>query len=904
MKEPVLEAIIKASPLAIIAVDAQERVILWNPGAERIFGWHEQEILGRPLPTLPPELDRTALGIDLSAGPVQGVESLRVRKDGVRIPVRVWSARITSMEGRLSLLADLTEAREAERVHADLVEAERTMRALAVAGERFSLLLEAAPDAILEVDAEGRIVLANTEAQRLFQWPKEELVGAQVENLLPERFRGGHFAHRAHYAAHPVRRPMGAGLDLYGLRKDGTEFAVDINLSPLGGVERGHVMCVVRDVSQRRVNEEKIRVLNQSLERHSSELALANQELSLRNQEVERANRLKSEFLASMSHELRTPLNTILGFSELLSEESAGPLNEKQKRFLNHIQRDAGHLLELINDVLDLSKIEAGRLELRMESFPMAVAVAEVLTSIRPLAATKGISLDSDIDTQLTLQADRLRFKEILFNLLSNAIKFTPSGGRVWIESSILEDSVCMMVGDTGIGISHDDQEAIFESFRQASATTKGVREGTGLGLAITKKLVEHHGGKIWVESEPGKGSRFFFTLRLSQPEEEPVAKAAGVVSPLLLVASPVSPWREEIQRHLHEEGFRLETAGSGADAFHKAGDLQPDLVLLDMELPGKSGWETLHELKNSAGTRGIPVVIVSPADERKMAGALGAAESLVKPIPAATLIRAIRRVLQPEGVLRVLVVDDDLETRELLADTLMNEGFTPLTARYAAEALRILATSRIDAVVLDLLLPGRSGFEVLNDIRADPKLARIPVMILTVKDLTARERQSLAEQRAQVFAKGAGWRQKLLEQLRNLRHDDRGKRVVVADDNPAGRELVRESLAGHVGSIIEASDGKEALEKIREALPDLVLLDIQMPQMDGYAVLREIRSDPALRNLRVVALTAFAMQGDRERALEAGFDDYITKPVTVAKLKAQLEPETAQPQSAQHPNA
>lgn len=295
--------------------------------------------------------------------------------------------------------------------------------------------------------------------------------------------------------------------------------------------------------------------------------------------------------------------------------------------------------------------------------------------------------------------------------------------------------------------------------------------------------------------------------------------------------------------------------------------------------------------------------MIVSPTDERKMAGALGAAESLLKPVPGATLVRAIRRILQPEGVLRVLVVDDDLETRELLADTLMNEGFTPLTARYAGEALRILATSRVDAVVLDLLLPGRSGFDVLSDIRADPKLARIPVLILTVKDLSQRERQSLAAHRAQVFAKGAGWRPKLIEQLRTLRQDNSGKRVLVADDNPAGRELVRESLAGHVGSIIEAADGREALEKIRAERPDVVLLDIQMPEMDGYAVLREIRGDPALRDLRVVALTAFAMQGDRERAIEAGFDDYITKPVTVAKLKAQLDPDGAQ-KNAQNPGA
>jgi CheY-like chemotaxis protein len=240
---------------------------------------------------------------------------------------------------------------------------------------------------------------------------------------------------------------------------------------------------------------------------------------------------------------------------------------------------------------------------------------------------------------------------------------------------------------------------------------------------------------------------------------------------------------------------------------------------------------------------------------------------------------------------LQVLIVDDDPETRELLADTLLNDGHTPLTARYAAEALRILSTSHIDALVLDLVLPGRSGFEILTELRAEPRLAQLPVFVVTVKDLSEREREGLISQGARIIPKAAGWRQELVEHLRRLRGRGPGKRVLVADDNPAGRELVREGLAGLASAVVEASDGREAIEKIRELLPDLVLLDIQMPEMDGYEVLREIRNDPALQGLRVVALTAFAMQGDRERALAAGFDDYLTKPVTVAKLKAQLEP-------------
>ncbi len=762
----------------------------------------------------------------------------------------------------------------------------------ALTAQRFALFLEAAPDAMLEVDPQGRIILANPEAERLFLWSREELTGMRVEQLIPERFRGGHLHHRTHYGGHPIRRPMGAGLALYALRKDGTELAVDINLSPLSGPDQGHVLCVIRDVSERRAAEEKIGVLNQNLERRTSELSQANEELSLRNREVERANRLKSEFLASMSHELRTPLNTILGFSELLSEESSGALNDKQKRFVSHIQRDAHHLLELINDILDLSKIEAGRLDLHLEKFPMAVAVAEVLTSIRPLAASKSISVDSELDTELLLEADRVRFKEILYNLFSNAIKFTPAGGRVWIESQVLDGSVQLVVGDTGIGIAPEDQKAIFESFRQASATTKGVREGTGLGLAITMRLVEHHGGRIWVESEPGKGSRFYFTLPLSTEERAGELEASAGTTPILplvLVTSHQAAWRDEISHMLASEGFRVAPAASAADAVLKGRDLRPSLIVLDMELTGRSGWEALHDLKSSPDTASIPVVIASATDERKMGAALGAAAFVLKPASKSAVLGAARVALRAEGSLHVLIVDDDPETRQLVVDTLLTEGHAPLTARSATEAMRALSTKRVDAVVLDLLLPGRSGFELLKEIRSLEQFAKIPVLVLSVKDLTEREREQLAAQGAAVFAKGSGWRPGFLAELRRIAVAGRGKRILVVDDNPAGRELVREALGDYAASIIEAGDGREALAKMRDSRPDLVLLDIQMPEMDGYAVLREIRRDPALKDLRVVALTAFAMQGDRERAIEAGFDDYVTKPVTLSKLKLQL---------------
>jgi CheY-like chemotaxis protein len=339
-------------------------------------------------------------------------------------------------------------------------------------------------------------------------------------------------------------------------------------------------------------------------------------------------------------------------------------------------------------------------------------------------------------------------------------------------------------------------------------------------------------------------------------------------------VTSHHAAWRDDIARALARHAYRTASAGSGADAILKAREQRPDVILLDMEVAGRSGWETLHDLKTSLDTAAIPVIIFSPADESKMGAALGAFDWLAKPVSEPRLLAALRKALRPEGGLRVLVVDDDPETRQLLSDTLAAAGHAPMVARSAAEAMRVLRSSQVDAIIIDIILGGRSGFDLLGDIRADAAFADLPVMILTVKDLSDREREILEEHGAVFFAKGSGWRPAILDHLRKLVRKSQGLRVLVADDNPAGRELVRETLGGYAAVIEEAADGREALRKMREARPDLVLLDIQMPEMDGFAVLREIRQDPELRGLRVVALTAFAMQGDRERALEAGFDD------------------------------
>ena len=385
--------------------------------------------------------------------------------------------------------------------------------------KRFRELLEAAPDAIMQVDAEGRIILLNRVTEDMFGYTRDELLGQPVEVLIPQELHARHAGHRAQYQRSPMTRSMGSGLTLEGVRKDGSRFPVEISLSPSATEEGFRVTAIIRDTTERRMAEDRLRKVR---EEYTQRLAETNAELEMTNRELERANRLKTDFLASMSHELRTPLHTIIGFSELLAEELEGPLNPKQQRFVQHIHKDSLHLLELINDVLDISKIEADRLELRPEAFDLTALVAESLATIRSLAEAKSHTLETALDVPTAVEADRLRIKQVLVNLLSNAIKFTPEGGKIRVEARVQEPFLVVSVADTGIGIPNEEQGFIFDKFHQVGATTKGVREGTGLGLAITKHLVEQHGGTIRVESRPRHGSTFLFTLPIGSADREP----------------------------------------------------------------------------------------------------------------------------------------------------------------------------------------------------------------------------------------------------------------------------------------------------------------------------------------------------------------------------------------------
>ena len=508
-----LSSFLERCPLAVIGLRPGGLVTFWNAAAETLFGWTNEEVVNRLLPIVVARTGVPAMDLYMQETSPEGLEIVCKHRDGSLIHVNFWTAPFLDGHGQiqasLALLADVSE-RTGERL--ELVETARVAKEHIRDMDRFRELLEAAPDAIIEVDDQGRILLLNATTEKLFGYSRDEILGQSVDILVPPDLRRAHKKHRADYAAHPKTRPMGIGLELHGLRKDGSRFPIEISLSPVKSSLGARVTAIIRDVSERKLAEERLQEVR---DKFTAELAAANRELELRNGEIERANRLKSEFLASMSHELRTPLHTIVGFSELLAEELDGPLNTKQKRFIGHIRKDSFHLLELINDILDLSKIEADKLDLHADVFDATAALSEVLSSIMPLAKVKTIEVQHSVPAPLMVEADRVRFKQILYNLLSNSVKFTPVSGSISIAAVMDGANAQFSVVDTGIGIPEAEQTAIFEKFHQVGSTTKGVREGTGLGLAITKHLVERHGGRIWVESHEGQGSRFHFTVPL-----------------------------------------------------------------------------------------------------------------------------------------------------------------------------------------------------------------------------------------------------------------------------------------------------------------------------------------------------------------------------------------------------
>ncbi len=538
------------------------------------------------------------------------------------------------------------------------------------------------------------------------------------------------------------------------------------------------VMACDNRISKRPIGEGTLAVL-QTFAAHAAsavENAQLFQELDQKGREIEAANRHKSEFLANMSHELRTPLNAVIGFSEVLLARMFGDLNDKQEEYLNDIFSSGGHLLSLINDILDLSKIEAGQMELSPSTFDLPAALGNAITLVKERAQRSGVKLALDVDScPESFVADQRKFKQVLLNLLSNAVKFTEEGGNVTLRVAHSGDMAEFSVTDTGIGIAPDDQDRIFEAFRQAEGDYIRKAEGTGLGLTLSRRIVEMHGGRIWVQSELGKGSTFTFTLpirHLASRTAVPVegsAEGPSVGSPGEEAASgvltaeevPADDGREFVlvveddpasanllAIHLKDAGIAVRIANDGKTGLELATAHRPRAIVLDLLLPELDGWEFLSRLKGNPTTADVPVVIVSVVDERGKGLALGAADYLVKPYDQAQLVESIRRLYQGEAKdagATVLAIDDDPRALELTRATLEPHGFQVLTALSGEEGLEIAKRKQPDLIILDLLMPDLDGFEVSKALKEEPETAGIPIVILTVRSLSTVEKRRLS---------------------------------------------------------------------------------------------------------------------------------------------------------------
>ena len=683
--------------------------------------------------------------------------------------------------------------------------------------------------------------------------------------------------------------------------------------------------------------------INSQLEEQTQTLEHQRDNLTRSQGELRRANEYKSEFLANMSHELRTPLNSSLILAKLLSDNRKGHLDEEEVQFAQTIYSAGNDLLTLINDILDLSKIEAGKLDVRPDDIAVARLLDELSNMFTTVAKEKGLELtlavDKGVSTSIT--TDPTRLQQILKNLLSNALKFTETGGVTLSVRNAAHDALLFEVQDTGIGIPREQHAAIFEAFRQADGTTNRKYGGTGLGLSISRDLARLLGGELSVDSTPGRGSTFRLVLPARFVPREPASeprREPGIV-PLRQSRAPSAPETApamiqddrdglepgsrtiliveddlsfaKIMRDLARElQFKAVIAETAEEGLRVAAQHRPSAIVLDVGLPDRSGLSVLDALKHSPATRHIPVHMISAADHTQAALEMGAAGYAIKPIAREQLVEALQRLESKftQSVRRILVVEDDDVHRDSTCRLLSGPDVETVAVGTANEALVELERTTFDCMVLDLALPDRTGFELLEEMAQKEQCGFPPVIVYTGRSLTRDEEQGLRRFSQSIIIKGARSPERLLDEvtlflhqvedelppdrqrmLREARHREavfEGRRVLIVEDDVRNIFALKSVLEPTGAKVEIARNGKEALAHLANNPGiDLVLMDIMMPEMDGLQATREIRKRPEHAKLPIIALTAKAMADDRENCLAAGANDYIAKPLDVDKL-------------------
>ena len=736
--------------------------------------------------------------------------------------------------------------------------------------------------------------------------------------------------------------------------------------------------------------QEELRVTNEELQERSkvleeqkneiwatnSDLKEAQEIVENKAKELEIASKYKSEFLANMSHELRTPLNSILILSQLFANNKGGNLTEKQIESASAIHSSGSELLTLINEILDLSKVEAGKIDLMIEDVPMNRIESDLNRLYKDIAENKGVSLQFTRDNNAPdiIHTDSQRLQQVLRNLLTNAFKFTDHGTvsltisrpqPELVQGTALDpaQSIAFAVSDEGIGIPEEKQAVIFEAFQQADGSTSRKYGGTGLGLSISRELTRLLGGTIHLHSVKNQGSTFTIILPESYtPQDDDSLEPKGTETQSSPVAAPGRPVPQppaepspaedsraatppnvagevdDDRRHIHgdskslliieddnkfslvmrdfarERGFKCIIAEDGETGLHFADYYNPSAIILDIGLPGIDGWTVMERLKNNPKLRHIPVHFMSAADSTMDAMRMGAIGYLTKPVSVEKIEETFGKLenIISKPVSKLLLVEDDSLQRQSIKDLIGNSDVTTTAVGTGAEAYRELEKETYDCMVLDLGLEDMSGFELLEKIRQNEKLTRVPVIVYTGRDLTMEEENQLRSYAESIIIKGAKSPERLLDESAlflhrveaNLPEEKRqmlkmvhnkeavlsGRKILLVDDDMRNVFALTSVLEERNIDIVVARDGVESLEKLQQTEGiDAILMDIMMPRMDGYEAMRKIREQPQYKDLPIIALTAKAMKGDRSKCIEAGASDYLAKPVNPDKLLSML---------------
>jgi PAS domain S-box-containing protein len=936
----------------ILVIDEFGTVSTFNRGAEKIFGYAASEVLGKNIKMLMPEPDHSRHDgylqhyKDTGHAKIIGIgrEVEGARKDGSRVPLEL---SVTEMwvDGKrcyTGLLHDISERKATEAALArknqelevgarrDRIGA-RVMVALnqqdestTPATEVLRVLADEAgyrPLAFYDYDdwQGGMTLAAGLGLAPGYEQTKfklgEGLVGDAAARQQPLFLEGA--------ADAPFALDTGVGV-----LPAATLFALPLVhrqklLGVIAGASPKRLLDVERDWLTRVANAVSIGLHGarqfQELKQLSAQLNDRSRKIEVQNRELAHASRLKSEFLASMSHELRTPLNAIIGFSEALKDGLQGELRPEQLEYVAEVYQSGRHLLSLINDILDLSKIEAGKMELDVEPVEIAPLIANALTIMKERAAKGGVTVTQSIAPGITsVDADGRKLRQIVYNLLSNAVKFTPSGGSVRVQVALVEGQLELAVVDSGIGISPEERARLFRPFEQLDSGIARKFEGTGLGLVMVKSLVELHGGSIWVESEPGKGSRFWVRLPVSRADaQRPAAlvsalarasRSPTVDAPRVLVVDDDPAAIALARRWLEKEGYVVDGAQTCDAAWAQIQQNAPDAILLDILFEnGPGGWEFLERLRNDAEHAHIPVVVVSLVADLGRGLALGAMQVLQKPVAGTELLRAVDELgLTPSETgesPRVLVVDDDPRAVEQVSRRLEQAGVSVARAYGGKDALAALATDTFSAMVLDLMMPEVSGFDVVRELRTQPKTAGFPIVILTAKVLERAERAALERSVHTVLSKEDWEEGKFLQVVRGairgaLRrkavgaarpshahahvpraHPDPRKRarVLVIDDDLAARDLLRLYLEDAGFAVTLAASAEDAFARLGDMRPDLITLDLTLPGMDGSGFLAAYSQSQQLQGIPVLVISGAESP---QSALALGAQAVLTKPI------------------------